>query len=55
VSNDQEIGIDEERGAEFGASSELELLDALLDEEGVAAPVATLPRQRARIAPLSAS
>ena len=55
MSNDQEIGIDEERGAEFGASSELELLDALLDEEGVAAPVATLPRQGARIAPLSAS
>ena len=55
MNNDQEIGIDEERGAEFGASSELELLDALLDEEGVAAPVATLPRQGARTAPLSAS
>src|SRR5262249_31042940 len=42
-------------GAEFGTSSELELLDALLDEEGVSAPVAAIPRQGAGIAPLSAS
>ncbi len=43
------------RGAGFGAGSELELLDALLDEEGVAAPVASLPRRGARTAPLSPS
>jgi len=55
VINDQETRADEARDAEFGAGSELELLDALLDEEGVAAPVASLPRQESTSAPLSAS
>ncbi|HEU5179227.1 MAG TPA: amino acid adenylation domain-containing protein [Candidatus Polarisedimenticolia bacterium] len=41
-------------GLELGQGSELELLDALLDEEGVAASgVTTMPRQEERTAPLS--
>jgi hypothetical protein len=56
VIQDHETKGGDGRGLEFGAMSELELLDALLDEEGVAAPdIASIPRQGAKIAPLSPS
>ena len=56
MTDDRDVRAGAARGLEFGAGSELDLLDALLDEEGVTASrAATIPRLGARLAPLSPS